>query len=105
MKPYFSRVKTINGIKLVVNVLGGPNGCSIPYALSLKEFCEFAGSDFAFLQYLGSAVINVEALAGWPFRSILVAPRREVEDAIQNVQAEDYEPGMVLLGDSRDAFI
>ncbi len=104
MKPFETEIKEEKGIKLIVNVLGGPKGCPLPTALKLKEFCEFTEGDFAFLRYLGSAVVNLEQ-EFVPYRSFLVAPRRVVQETLGMVQAEEYELGMVLLGDSSDAFI
>ncbi len=102
MKPFRTRIK--KWVKSIENVLGGVEGCPIREVLKLKAFCEFDDDDFSFLQYLATAVVNMEAETV-PFRSLLIAPRNEVEASVPRFEAVDYQPGMVLLGDSREQFL
>lgn len=103
LKPYVATRNKEHGVEIIINTLGGEKGCPIPSVLKLKDFCAFTQDDFSFLHYIGSAVVNSEGQVG-PYRSLLVAPKREI--AVTGLRVRDeYEPGMVLLGDSRDAFI
>lgn len=104
MKPFVTKRKKENGIEIVVNVLGGAYGSSIENVLMFKEFCEFVDDDFAFLQYIATGVVNSDDAAR-PFRSLLVAAKGEVEEVIGKVSAVEYEPGMLLLADSRERFM
>ncbi len=104
MKPFQRRIKNDNGVKLIVNFLGGPKGCPIPNVIKLKGFCEFTEDDFSFLQYLASAVVNIETETQ-PYRSLLLASRLEMEEVTGRIQIQDYGPGMLLLGDSKDQFV
>lgn len=106
MKPYAKTIPLEGNVRIIKNIVGHKSASSIPNVLKLKEFCKFIGTDYEFLQYIGSAVTNTESTAR-PFRSLAIVSRDDLRKA--NINAPDKTivvfDEYVILSDSKNNFI
>lgn len=105
MKPYAKTIPVEGNVRIIKNIVGHKNASSIPNILKLKAFCKFIGTDYEFLQYIGSGVTNTESAAR-PFRSLAIVSHDDLRKADVNapdetiVSFDEY----VVLSDSKDNF-
>jgi hypothetical protein len=59
--PYYNNAKIIDGVRIIENIFGRRLSTSVADLISLRSFCNFSGTEFEFLQYLGSAVTHAKA--------------------------------------------
>jgi hypothetical protein len=101
LKPMEVKRKYVDGVVVVENIIGFPDGTPIKDIIRLKGFCGFLESDFDFLRYVGSAITHSERVIS--VRSIAVVSERNLASAT-TIASDDMprtETGMVILDDSK----
>jgi hypothetical protein len=105
-KPYMDTIKKIDNVIVLNNVIGSRYGDSVSDIIALKAFCGFSGTDFEFLEYIGSAVTNSDGCNS-PFRSLALVSVGDLTKAKVDVVdgVKKNEAGMIILSDSKAIFL
>lgn len=101
----YSKTEIFGGVRIIEDVIGHQRTTTVGDILEMKDFCRFTGSNFEFLRYLGSGVVGSSSLLE-SHRVVALARDDDLHAKIEIPEdVQRNRSGMIILADSKDAFI